>query len=79
MESALWAVHSHAFRGAEEAVMKSHSVWWPHLDRDRLFNPFVPVTDHHPPSDRVEFPETEEPSDAEAPAQAPTPSEERER
>ncbi len=31
----------HAF-GAEEGFMKTHFAWRPHLDRDSLFNPFIP-------------------------------------
>jgi hypothetical protein len=58
--------------------MKSHNVWRPRLDRDQIFNPFVPVTEHHPPSDRMEFPETEESGGDEAPAEAPVPSDSRE-
>jgi hypothetical protein len=51
--------------------MKSHTVWWPHLDRAPIFNPFIPVTERRSATDRIEFPEAEESTDAEAPAQAP--------
>lgn len=29
--------------------MKTHHVWWPHMDREPLFNPFVPVTQQRVP------------------------------
>ena len=29
--------------------MKTHHVWWPHMDREPLFNPFVPVTQQRLP------------------------------
>jgi len=29
--------------------MKTHHVWWPHMDREPLFNPFVPVTQRRIP------------------------------
>jgi hypothetical protein len=54
--------------------MKSHTVWWPHLDRAPIFNPFIPTTEHRLTSDRIEFSEVEEPDDAETPAQAPVES-----
>jgi hypothetical protein len=34
--------------------MKTHHVWWPHLDREPLFNPFVPVTQQRYPSSEAE-------------------------
>jgi hypothetical protein len=58
--------------------MKSHNVWRPRLDRDPLFNPFVPATEHHLPSDRIEFPEIEESGDDEVPAEVPVPSDRQE-
>jgi hypothetical protein len=49
--------------------MKSHTVWWPHLDRAPIFNPFIPVTERRATNDRIEFTEAEQAADAEAPAQ----------
>jgi hypothetical protein len=43
--------------------MKTHHVWWPHLDREPLFNPFVPVTQQRYPasdSERIDSAEEEE-------------------
>ena len=51
--------------------MKSHTVWRPHLDREPIFNPFVPTTERHWTSDRIELPESEESTEPEVPAQAP--------
>jgi hypothetical protein len=54
--------------------MKTHHVWWPHMDREPLFNPFVPVTQQRQPTsepinaeeeqadDEIQSTETEEPS-----------------
>lgn len=52
--------------------MKSHQVWWPHLDRAPIFNPFIPVTERRATNDRIEFPEAEESAGAEARADAET-------
>lgn len=35
--------------------MKGHRPWQPHLDRDPLFNPFVPTTVRPFGNDHVEF------------------------
>jgi hypothetical protein len=40
--------------------MKTHHPWWPHLDRDPIFNPFVSVVERRPTSDRIELSDTEE-------------------
>jgi hypothetical protein len=43
--------------------MKMHHVWWPHMDREPLFNPFVPVTQQRQPSaepERIDAAEEEE-------------------
>jgi hypothetical protein len=40
--------------------MKTHHVWWPHLDREPIFNPFVPTTQQRPTEDRAELTEEEE-------------------
>jgi len=37
--------------------MKKHFAWRPHLDRDPLFNPFVP-SEHRPGFDHIELAET---------------------
>jgi hypothetical protein len=37
-------------REDEEVPMKTHHVWWPHMDREPLFNPFVPVTQQRQPT-----------------------------
>ncbi len=51
--------------------MKTHHVWWPHLDREPIFNPFVPVTQTRPAQDRVELGDEEEAQgDENAPEQA---------
>jgi len=34
--------------------MKTHHVWWPHMDREPLFNPFVPVTQQRYPASEGE-------------------------
>jgi hypothetical protein len=40
--------------------MKTHHVWWPHLVRDRIFNPFVSLLDRKLTSDRIEVTDAEE-------------------
>ena len=45
--------------------MKTHHVWWPHMDREPLFNPFVPVTQQRYPEPQPIDAEEEEPSDEE--------------
>ena len=50
--------------------MKGHRPWQPHLDRDPLFNPFVPSTVRPLVSDHVELaPEEEEEGEAQTPEQ----------
>jgi len=51
--------------------MKAHHPWWPHIDRDPIFNPFVPVTDRRPASDRIEVSDAEEEEDGETAAEQP--------
>ena len=40
--------------------MKTHHPWWPHLDFEPIFNPFVSIIERWPSGDRIELPETEE-------------------
>jgi hypothetical protein len=50
--------------------MNKHHVWWPHLDREPLFNPFVPVTQQRYPTseaERIDSAEEEAPNE-EAPS-----------
>jgi hypothetical protein len=49
--------------------MKTHHVWWPHLDRSPIFNPFIPGgTNPGSASDRIELREIEdEEGDEESP------------
>jgi len=64
------AIQPDASSGAEEAFMKTHHPWWPHLDRDPIFNPFVSITERRPTEDWIEFyDEEEEESDERAPEQ----------
>jgi hypothetical protein len=50
--------------------MKTHHVWWPHLDRSPIFNPFIPTTNPRSSSDRIELPDIEdEEGDEELPVQ----------
>jgi hypothetical protein len=50
--------------------MKTHHVWWPHLDRAPMLNPFVPGgMNPRSTGDRIEFREIEEEQgDEESPA-----------
>jgi hypothetical protein len=43
--------------------MKTHHVWWPHMDREPLFNPFVPVTQQRVPEPEPINAEEEQPED----------------
>lgn len=51
--------------------MKTHHPWWPHLDRDPIFNPFVSVTGRRPTSDRIEVSDAEEEEGDERAAEPP--------
>jgi hypothetical protein len=52
--------------------MKFHRPWQPHLDRDPLFNPFVPSTDRPIVDDHVELtPDESEQEEQEAAEQMP--------
>jgi len=59
--------------------MKTHHVWWPHMDREPLFNPFVPVTQQRYPAaegeriDSAEEQEQEQPTEIQS-EQDPKPS-----
>lgn len=35
--------------------MRMRHPWWPHLDIDPIFNPFIPVTARRPTDDHVEL------------------------
>jgi hypothetical protein len=54
--------------------MKTHHVWWPHMDREPLFNPFVPVTQQrHPEPEPIDLGEEEheQPNEETPSAEAP--------
>ena len=53
--------------------MKAHRPWQPHLDRDPLFNPFVPTTVRPQTDDHVELAPEDEEGDENAPERVPDP------
>lgn len=60
--------------------MKTHHVWWPHMDREPLFNPFVPATQQRYPEPEPINADEEEQASEEMQADAgqdPAPSEEK--
>jgi hypothetical protein len=50
MKSATSTGDSTSARKGRGGFMKTHHVWWPHMDREPLFNPFVPVTHQRYPA-----------------------------
>ena len=46
--------------GAQEAFMRTHHPWWPYIDLDPIFNPFIAVTVRRRASDRIELTGTEQ-------------------
>lgn len=52
--------------------MSTGRPWQPHMDDDRILNPFAPATDASRPIERVELEDTEEEGEGEAAAEAAT-------